>query len=300
MKLINNDKLNFIISIFYTYGESLTGGHVALHMLAYKLAERGHNVYIFTKPEYPHKNIHVIPSKREVRDETTFYNSWDSFEYNQNNTISIYNEIMWWNPFNTQHVTRWIMYDTSKEIEDTWSESDVYFNYNNFKTYNKSCEKKLTVMDFHFDKFKITNEGSRKKYCHIFHKNTPENYKDILLKYNSDELSEWKTTGAFTFLGEKFNEYEYFLTFDRDTFLTTAATMCGCKSIILNPDKNINPFEFRNIKPYQRVGVAYGEDDVEWAEKTISFSDLSVKYLSEIQDKTVDDFVDFWIKKTKT
>lgn len=297
MELLNNGKLNFVISIYYTFEESLTGGHVALHMLAYKLAERGYNVYIFTKPEYPHENIHTIPSKREVRDETTFHNSWESFSFDLHKTISIYNEIIWGNPFNTKHVTRWVMYNTSTEIENTWSISDEYFNYGIFKTHNNIADKKLTVMDHHFDTFKVTNNGSRKKYCHIFHKNTPKNYKEILSFYNPDDLSDWKIKGAFKYLSEKFNEYEYFLTFDRDTYLTVAAAMCGCKSIILEPDKTISPFDFRQDKPYQRVGVAYGEDDVKWAEKTIPFVTDSVKHLSKTQDKTVDDFINFWEDK---
>lgn len=298
MKLLDNGKLNFVIGIHYTFSESLTGGHIALHMLAYKLAERGHNVYIFTEPEYPHENIHVIPSKNEKINGRLVNNIWEGFSFNLNNTISIYNEITWGNPFNTKHVTRWIMYHTSTEIENTWSDSDKYFNYGMFNTYNKNTEGKLTVMDYHFDDFKVTNTGNRKKYCHIFHKNTPENHQEILSRYNSDDLSDWKIKGAFNYLGEKFNEYEYFLTFDRDTYLTVAAAMCGCKSIILNPDESINPFEFRENKPYQRVGVAYGEDNVEWAEKTVSFAYDNVIYLSKIQDKTVDDFIDFWLKET--
>ena len=62
MKLPNNDKLNFLVEVHVGFNDVLTGGVVAMHMLAYKLAERGHNVFIFCKPEYPHENITIIPS----------------------------------------------------------------------------------------------------------------------------------------------------------------------------------------------------------------------------------------------
>ena len=49
MQLISNDKLTFVIDLNTTFGESLTGGLIALHYLAFLLAEEGHNVYIFSK-----------------------------------------------------------------------------------------------------------------------------------------------------------------------------------------------------------------------------------------------------------
>ena len=49
MILKNNDgKLNFLVGIHTPFSMALTGGVVAMHQLAYKIAERGHNVYTST------------------------------------------------------------------------------------------------------------------------------------------------------------------------------------------------------------------------------------------------------------
>ena len=60
MEFHNNGKLNFVIDLHTTFGEALTGGLMVLHYLAYIIAKKGHNVYIFCEPEYPHENIHKI------------------------------------------------------------------------------------------------------------------------------------------------------------------------------------------------------------------------------------------------
>ena len=105
-----------------------------------------------------------------------------------------------------------------------------------------------------------------------------------------------KTRGCFEYLAEKFNEYEYFITFDDKTFLTTAAAMCGCKTIILK-NNNITPQEYRDKNPIQAVGVAYGINDLEWSEKTIDFVHNHINFLEKIDDETIDEFIEFWNKK---
>ena len=69
MNLENNGKINFLIGIYTPFSRALTGGIVAMHKLAYELADRGHNVYIFCEPEYPHPNIKVIPTTLNKEEE---------------------------------------------------------------------------------------------------------------------------------------------------------------------------------------------------------------------------------------
>jgi hypothetical protein len=128
-------------------------------------------------------------------------------------------------------------------------------------------------------------------------------------------LGEWKTKGAYDYLREHFNKYEYFLTYDQKSFFTLAATLCGCKAIILNPGpsfeqsanafsqsedygKTMTPTEYRLNNPIQMYGIAYGLDDISWANKTIDLSTDYLKELEIIDNKTVTDFVRFWETKT--
>lgn len=313
-------KLNFIVELFIPFEKMLTGGLMVLHKLAYKLAEKGHNVYIFCEPEYPHPNIKVIPSSLTF-DESGFIQqySWEEFTFPIENTISIYPQITRHNPFNTNHVTRWILYDTQKEIEDTYGDSDVYFNYMNFKTFKLVPQRKLTVLDYKLDWLYVTNTGKRKTFCHLIHKNTPPNGEKIFNDLNSFDLTDWMSKGVtdgynpYDYLRDMFNQFEYFLTYDQNTYYSTMATLCGCKTIILNPGKpyefvpnantelndnsEITPTEFR-IKNYiQQYGIAYGWDDIKWAKDTQPLVRDYIKDLETIDDKTVNDFINYWKEK---
>lgn len=315
MRLPDNDKLNFLVGVHVRFADVLTGGVVAMHMLAYKLAERGHNVFTFCEPEYPHENITVIPSHGNRKNELETEWSWGTFYYPVEKTISIYPQIIRGNPYNTKHVTRWILYHTQLPIEENYGQDDVYFNYGNFKTYRNVEDRKLTVFNYNFDKLYVTNNETRKGFCHLFHKNTPSGAEQFIEQFKSFDLSAWKTSGAFDYLREQFNKYEYFLTYDQKSFFTLGATLCGCKAIILNPgptheiaenafisseehSKMLTPTEYRLNNPIQMFGVAYGLDDISWANETVHLSKNHLKELEIIDDKTVDEFINFWKKRT--
>jgi len=309
-----SSKINFVIDIFTDFGRALTGGIVAMHKLAYELAERGHNVYMFCKPEYSHDNITQIPSELVNSEGFVESYSWEGFSYNPHNTVSIYPQISRGNHFNTIHNVRWILYDTEWVIEQHYGDDDVYFNYGNFKTFRKVEEKKLTVFDYNFEKLYQTNFGKRKGFCHIIHKHTPPNGTEIFEKLNSFDITNWKKNGAYQYLREQFNQYEYFLTYDQKSFYTLAAGLCGCKSIILNPGPSyefagnawsdsseyqhiMTPTEYRLNNPIQMFGVAYGWDDIQWANQTVGMVRDHLLELEQIDKRTIDNFVNYWEKK---
>jgi hypothetical protein len=146
------------------------------------------------------------------------------------------------------------------------------------------------------------------------HKHTPPNGERIFQDLKSDDLSGWKSMGGYDYLVEKFNEYEYFLTYDQKSFFTVAATLCGCKAIILKSDihteertnaftlsedygKTLTPTEYRLSNPIQMFGVAYGFEDITWANKTIGLARDYIQELEKIDQKSVDDFITYWEKK---
>lgn len=314
----DGQRLNFLVGVHVSYREALTGGIVAMHMLAYKFAERGHNVYVFTDPEFPHENIKKIqsyPSEYVDGVPTVFH--WENIQFPIRNTISIYPQITRGNPYRTKHVCRWILYHTELPIEDDYECDDAYFNFGNFKTFrNIGDDKKLTVFDYRFKDLYVTNKGKREGFCHIFHKNTPEGANDFVSKFNSTDLGEWKTSGCYDYLREKFNEHEYFLTYDQKSFLTLAAILCGCKAIVLRDNiikeewsnaftesrsynLKMTPTEYRLNNPIQMFGVAYGIDDISWANKTIDLARNHLEELQKMDDKTVDSFIEFWLRRTE-
>jgi Tfp pilus assembly protein PilZ len=299
MDIRNNKGLNFIIGQWRPLTENFDGGgHLAMHMLAYKLAERNQNVYICCEPFFKHDNITQLECKHDINEIGTDIFTIPTIIYNHNNTISVNTQVTWNNPFNTKNTVRWFMYDTDKPIESTFTNEDVYFNYGNFKTENPHREKGvLTILNYNKDKFFNYNKF-RKGYCHILHKNTPNNYNEILNEYNSVDLTDWKNRGGFNYLREEFNKFEYYLTFDDKSYFSIAAVMCGCKVIIIPTEKTkklyCNYSDFRKQNFHQSIGISYGFDDLQWSENTIKFIDSHIKNLEELDDKTVDDFIKYF------
>ena len=304
MNLLDNQNINFIIGEHHRFSNKRPrGGHIVLHLLAYKLAERSHNVYMFAEPMYPHLNIYKIPQDYwEDPDPHSNIAKWtfEPFSYPLNKTVSVYPSDYSGNPFGTTHVTRWILDHTDVDIESSWQDTDVYFfNIAFFSTHKNSEKKFLNLIDYHFDELYDTNQ-QRKGFCYIPLKYTPENHKDIVKVFDAHIIDDWVAKGGYEYLRSVLNKYEYMLTFDTKTFLTQAAVLCGCKAIILesprSPDfqKSLTPTQFRIGNPLQMFGTAFGIQDIAWADKTLHLARDYHKELAIIDEKTVDDFVSFW------
>ena len=65
----------------------------------------------------------------------------------------------------------------------------------------------------------------------------------------------------------------------------------------IDEDTEITPTEFRLNNYLQQYGVAYGWDDLHWANDTIHLTTDYIKELEIIDDKTVDNFINYWKKK---
>jgi len=307
--LKNNGKVNFVLHLFWTFKEVLTGGILAQHYLAYLLAEEGHNVYIFCEPEYPHENIHILKSGFERKDGFVV-TSWETFTYMHHNTVAIYDEITWGNPHNIPNVARWILYDPpSQEIQDTWGEDDYYFNYGDFK-HRRKDNGKLTIFNFYLDLFKDENRKDRKGFCHLFHKHTSLGADNFVKELGSTNLGSWKSLGCHQYLAEEFNKHEYFLTYDQKSSFPVLAALCGCKVIIMNPQGNkgeglmnsyynhdVTPEEYRKENPYYKYGMAFGFGDLYHAFNTQHLVKGYFKEIDEENKKTVKNFVKFWENK---
>lgn len=278
--------MEFIVSIGVGFSEVLTGGVVVLHKLAYELANRGYKVTIFTEPEYPHPNI--VVAKNSSEDNL-------NFDYDPKSTIII-PSFYWKNNSNIKNVSRWALSHTNHNGESIIDKTDEIFNFGTFNIDTTKQVRKLTTFDYKKQIFYDRGNKRNGKYCHLLLKNNPTNCREIVSYFNSLDLDDYKTRGCFKYLADVFNEYEYFITFDDKTFLTTAAAMCGCIPIILK-NNDLNPIEYRLNNPIQAMGVAYGIDDLKWAESTIGFVRNYIDYLETSDNKTIDNFVDFWKNK---
>lgn len=326
MDLKNNGKLNFVIDLFLPLDKYMSGGNMAMHMLANHLAVAGHNVYIFCEPFYPHENITVIPSTVHIVTGHKYNCTWEPFNFMLNNTISIYPEHSRGNKFNTVHNVRWIMYHTTREDENGFGEDDYIYNFGNFKTYTNRHDGTLKVFNYNLDKFYDEHElfggrlnKKRKGYCHIVSKHTPYNYESILKSFNSTNITHLKENADLDVLRQELNNYEYFITFDQKTYLTTAAALCGCKVIILKSDVGskgfihhvndraedayteneveLTPIQYKLENPINLFGVAYGIEDIQWASDTLHMVRDHIRNLKESNENDIKNFITFFEKK---
>jgi len=293
--MFSNDNINFIIYLFFSKNEDLNGGLIALHKLAYEIANRGYKVFIFTEPIYKHKNIVTFKSSHEIHDGVfKFY--WEQFNFPYNNTVTIYPEIIKHNPINTKHVIRWILHKPQNEVEKTFSNSDYVFNYSSHFSENFKSNFELTTLETNSHVFYDFGKTNRNGYCYISGKKEPKDYLNIVKQYNAEILNGWEKKGSFEFLNKKFNEYKYFITYDDKTYLTILAAFSGLIPIVL-PQDNRQPLEFRLENPMQSLGVAYGLDDIEWVIKTRHLVKENIKQFERYSNKTINNFIEF-IKKS--
>tara|TARA_R110001632_G_C11249972_1_gene408716 strand:- start:46 stop:885 length:840 start_codon:yes stop_codon:yes gene_type:complete len=276
------------------------GGLMVLHKLAYELANKGHNVYVFTNPYYPHPNIKVIPSIR--KNPKWLSNNAEHYSFSlpdlpDENTISIYTEIQKGNPYNIKYVTRWILYNTNYSIENTWLDTDIYFNYGIFSS-NKPTIGQLKATDYNFDKLYNT-DNQRSGFCYILHKNTPTNGEQYIKEvFNATNLTGWQNQG-YDYLREELNKYEYLLLFDHKTFNALTALLCGTKVINLSPNPPIPPEQYRKENLLRKFGLAQGLSDITHANNTIHLARPHIESLAKGDNKTIEDFIEFWQEKIK-
>lgn len=292
-----SDKLTFIIDSLCTIGMESKGGTFAIHKLAYELAEAGHFVYLFNTPLYSHENIYVIPTERFPKENGWWSDfTWDGFSFDKSRTISIYTQLTWGNPFNTTHNCRWILNDYDEAQWKTFGENDFIYNFGTFKIPNNVTQSKLTILDYKTDVYFNLNLD-RKGFCYIIHKFTPDWGYSFLENFGAKNLSNLMFEGKFEELCREFNKHEYMITFDYKSYITTAAALCGCKVVILNPNRNVTPLQFRIENPLQMCGVAYGWDDLAWAEKTVSLVKDNLTQLTMNDKKSFQNFLNFWESK---
>ena len=295
------DKLNFIINLHLSIKKMRNGGLIVLHKLAFELANKGHNVYIFTEPYYPHPNITTIPSKR--KDPNWLSNNAEHYDFilpnlPLNQTISVYAEIQGGNPYKTKHNTRWILHDPPTQIKNTWSNTDYYFDWGDMHLLKSEVTGKLKVTDYNFDKLYNYN-NPRKGFCYILHKQTPPNGEEYINQiFNATNLTGWQTKG-YDYLREELNKYEYLLLFDHKTFNAISALLCGTKVINLGVDNLMSPSKFKQLNPDKQFGLAHGLPDIAHANQTIHLAPNQIKKIAQTEDKTVEDFIKFWENKLK-
>ncbi len=266
------------------------GGVIALHKLA-KILSINHNVYITSNSTLSNssvKLINEISAKRLIELENLLP---ENDEY-----IVIYPEVVFGNPLNAKKVIRWILYHPGVNGGDTkYDKNELIFTYS--KYFVKDTEYKDVPVLFTFES-KIDlffDKGEERTTNSYLIKKGKHKYPKINMMYNKiqsgfllDNLLNKNNLDKE--LNDVFNKSECFLSYDSASYHSVQAALCGCLSIVV-PDDGVSKEEWIEKMPLMKYGVAWGIEDIEWAETT---KHLVKDYLIELQNysiQTINDMI---------
>ncbi len=288
---------------------SFSGGNIVLHLLCRNLVERGYDASILS--EYTHTELSKPTNTILLLWKLLYYLVRDFFRYFKmklgfkenvfgslkcpkkilpicdENTIVIYPDVVYGNPFHAKNVVRWFLYHNRfPNNPEAYGKDELVFSFReHFNDYNlnPSC-RLLTLNYFNKDLYKQTYFGERKGVCYIIRKG--KNRPDLPPKFDGpiiDDLPEKEKVAVF-------NRCKYCYDYDTQTFYSTIAVVCGCIPIVvMERGKTKSDYLGEGDSDY---GRAYGDspEEIEYAIKTRQQC-LQLLDFEESNKKNVDFFV---------
>ena len=262
-------KLNYIVNIG-PYNPHC-GGIIAMHKLAHNLSLIGEQCFLTTNLKNPN-----------------WLGSFTNDKYfNIEDTVCIYPEIVNGNPLNVKNVVRWILNEVGVVGGDssTWKDGDIAFVYADYfsgKERNRIVGE-LRAFDIMIDYWKDYGI-SRNGECYIVRKGKNK----VLNKHSADSINLDNYNNEIAL--ELFNKCKKFICYDSECFLAVQAAMCGCEVLVV-PKDGISKEEWRNRFPYFKYGIAYGEDDLEYAKETLHLVKDHISFLENESIELTKNFV---------
>jgi len=202
------------------------------------------------------------------------------------NVVVIYGETIHGNPLNAKKVVRWILapfgFYFDRTTTNTWGKDDLVYYFNSEEKFEKEPEKfnriyKLLTLIFMNPLVKQTNFEPRTGICHTMRKanQTHKSGFNVIHPLDSFELNFGHTQLQYI---EYFNKYKWFVCYDALTFYIVIAALCGCVPVVCKIDgltkqewiQTTAASEYcKSKKMFNLYGIAYGVEEMEYAEKTI-------------------------------
>lgn len=304
---------NITFLIYSPVFQERSGGTIAMHALCHHLNKNGYNSYIYFKPRVFKTilelflsflpflkvsgkyflDINYLKIKLQYALGFSFYRTLEIFDAPKysgeidENFIVVYPEIVEGNPLNAKNVVRWLLhkpgYHTGKI---NYGENELYFYYQQFfndKSLNPDEDNLLRLVLIRKDIFYNKGLPNRKGTCYAVRKSKRTDFQhDVTGSILIDNLSLEQ-------VAEVFNKCEYFYSYDTKTSYSRYAVLCGCKSIVV-PEKGVTKEEWQP-EEYLRYGIAYGIEDMEYAEKTKHLAIENMNRMEEENDLMVKNFV---------
>jgi hypothetical protein len=292
----NHTKNKLVLIYTYSFQYS-SGGITTLYKLCKTLKEHGVNAKLWCFQDEYFNDIC-----------NDYYNK--NIPIDRDNTIAIYPEVTIDNPIRAKYVIRWILgpFAPIKGHSDWMNSdyvyfyhSDIYFNENEILSIPNANNiyKFLSIpfMNPAIENARSSPANIREGYCHIIRK--AHVYGIIDLSHhppNSVHIDDMSQAV------EEFKKREFFVCYDPLTFYCFAATICGCITILINPNitkRNwIDRFAigkyFKHIGHYDLYGIAYGDtkEEISFAKNTIHLAKQQWNDIAEyLTNSTIYPFV---------
>ncbi len=256
-----------------SYNEN-SGGTVALHQLSVVLHKHQVKVCIFPMMKFHVRGkifrviefvIRIIIGKFHKIGYRIFNSKLipKCYFIDKKNDIVIYPEIVYGNPLGAKRVVRWLLNEPGYFTGNyKYGENDLFFYYqkafiSKMKFNNIGGELKIVHIQY---AYKNKKYPERKGTCYILRKGKG---REIVHDLNNSVLIDGLSHKE---IAEIFNRTEMCISYDMYTMYSQYAAVCGCMSVVV-PDPAVDKNQWYPKKEL-RWGMAYGFDDVEWAEAT--------------------------------
>lgn len=201
--------------------------------------------------------------------------------------VVIYPEIIGGNPLRAQKYARWLLHQPGFHGgRFRYQADDLYFCYQ--MAFNRHCDGMifggtLTVFAVLLDAYQQTNFGSRTRVAYMIRKGRDrEDLPDLRQKWVLDGLDHQS-------LAQAFNECRVCYFYDSYTAYAAYAAACGCIPVIV-PVAGVDKQAW---VPEEggRLGLAYGEDDIQHALDTRAALLASMRSMELHSEASVRQFV---------
>lgn len=278
--MTNNSLIFFVWSPDYT---DQYGGVIVLHKLAEELANLGEKTFIISNRTSPNSKAEKISASG------TFHFA------NMANSYVIYPEVVSGNPLNFKNVIRFVLYKPGVNGGDKiYDKSEIVYSHTKYCVAGTPYENtpSLHCIDPKLDKFFDLGKA-RSDTCTLIKKGRNKNiYRapnvidSYLGAHNMDSM-----------LQNIFNKFEYFLSYDSASYHSIQAALCGCISIVV-PEEGLSKEEWIARQPIMKYGIAYGENDIQWAIDTkhmvrdhvLNYHQETLKTVSALRDNCYQDY----------
>ncbi|MES3040232.1 MAG: WavQ [Pseudomonadota bacterium] len=206
--------------------------------------------------------------------------------------VVVYPEVIYGNPLGAKNVVRWLLHNPGFHTGKIgYSAGDVFFRFNSaikdFSFYGAVLPGiDLKVIHYPTDLYNMKNiESCREGTAYCLRKGRD---KKITHDLADSILIDNKPHAEVASI---FKAAEIFYSYDTYTAYSLFAVMCGCKSVVI-PDAGV-PIESWYPDSSDRLGIAYGIDEIAAAAETADEAIKRVYVEIEESDNNVKKFISF-------